>query len=770
MKGHKQILYGMAFGLSFMVLASCSTTKHIVEGEQLYTGQKKLRIENQGNGATYDTAMDEIEGALSKAPNGSLFGSSRVQFFPFGLWVYNSYVNSTSGLGKWIFRKFASDPVYISTVNPELRAKVATNLLHDYGYFNGTAGYEVITDPKNERKAKIRFHLDMKNPYFLDTIMFARFSPDIEQMFVRSQRRSVLHKGDQFNVVKLEEERQRLSTLLRNRGYFYFRPDYIGYRADTVRESGRVDLQIIPKTGLPDQARRQYYIGNRSIYLYGAAGEIPNDSVSYDDIGIHFHNKLKLRPKVVKQRFRLDRGQLYAQIRSTNTQERFSELGIFRYTEMRFVPRDTIATNDTLDVQVRATFDLPYDSELGVNIVSKSNDYAGPGATYSVTKRNVFHGGETFSIGLNASYEWQTKSAGGTAARINSYELGLNTSLTFPRIIFPRLSGKYYDFPATTRFSLNIDQLNRAHYFKMLAFGGDATYTFQPTRVSKHAVAPFRLTFNTLQSTTLDFDSILESRPALEKAMQSAFIPAMSYTYTYDDLPVRQRKNRFWLQTSLISAGNITSGVYALFGKGFGEEKKFLGTTLSQFMKLTNEIRYTWNMDRNQSVATRLLTGGIFAYGGNKIAPYGEQFFIGGANSIRAFTVRSIGPGKYKPEENDRYGYLDQTGDLKLEANIEYRFRIIKDLHGAIFLDAGNIWLLRDDSERPDGTFSLKDFPGNVALGTGAGLRYDLSFLVVRVDCGVGLHMPYDTGKKGFYNIPSFKDGLGLHLAIGYPF
>lgn len=780
----RSIIRPLSFRMAISILAywhigilvtSCSTTKYITDGQQLYTGQKKLKIENEGSGETYDTAMDEIEGALAKAPNGAIFGSSRFQVFPFGLWVYNAYANSTSGLGKWILKHLGSEPVLISTVNPELRTKAATNILHDYGYFNGTAGYEVITNPKNEKKAKIQFHIDMQKPYFLDTIMFSRFPADIERMFTRAGRWTLLHKGDQFNVVKMEDERQRLSTLLRNRGYYYFRPDYIGYRADTTRVSGLVDLQIIAKTGLPEQAKRQYYIGNRDLYLYGSTGEIPNDSIAYDDITIHFHNKLKLRPKLAKQRFRLDRGQLYSQTRSTRTQERFSELGIFRYTEMQFIPRDTTATNDTLDVQVKSTFDLPYDSELGVNLAFKSNDYAGPGLSYSITKRNVFHGGETFSIGLKGSYEWQTKSSGGSGAKINSYELGLNTSLTFPRIVFPWLSKKDYDFPATTKFSLNIDQLNRAHYFKMLSFGGDATYTFQPTRVSKHAVTPFRLTFNTLQSTTAEFREILKERRSLEKAMQNQFIPAMSYTYTYDDQSVRRRKNRFWLQTSLTSAGNITSGIYALAGKSFNEEKKLLGASLSQFMKLTAEARYTWNIDRNQSIATRLLGGAIYAYGGNKIAPYSEQFFIGGANSIRAFTVRSIGPGTYKSTD-EKYGYLDQTGDLKLEANIEYRFRIIKDLHGAIFVDAGNIWLLRedkgdeDDPGRPGGKISTKNFFDQIALGTGAGLRYDLSFLVVRVDCGVGLHMPYETGKKGFYNIPTFKDGLGLHLAIGYPF
>ena len=170
-------------------------------------------------------------------------------------------------------------------------------------------------------------------------------------------------------------------------------------------------------------------------------------------------------------------------------------------------------------------------------------------------------------------------------------------------------------------------------------------------------------------------------------------------------------------------------------------------------------MRCLFKVGEKQHIATRLMGGILYAYGNQTVAPYSEQFYIGGANSIRAFTVRSIGPGSYRPEDK-QYGYLDETGDVKLEANVEYRFPILGDLYGAAFLDAGNVWLLREQ----------KNFAKSVALGTGVGLRYDLTFLVIRLDLGIALHDPYDTGKKGYYNIPKFKDGLGLHFAIGYPF
>lgn len=205
------------------------------------------------------------------------------------------------------------------------------------------------------------------------------------------------------------------------------------------------------------------------------------------------------------------------------------------------------------------------------------------------------------------------------------------------------------------------------------------------------------------------------------------------------------------------------------------QRKKLLGTPFAQFLKYSSEVRFLHNISEKQQVAARLMGGVIWAYGNKTIAPYSEQFYVGGANSIRAFTVRSIGPGRFHPANNASYSYVDETGDIKLEANLEYRFRILSNflggnLNGATFLDAGNVWLMRKDEARPEAEFSLHNFFDSIAVGTGVGLRYDLSFLILRLDFGIALHVPYETGKSGYYNIPRFKDGMGIHFAIGYPF
>ncbi|WP_165156514.1 BamA/TamA family outer membrane protein [Parabacteroides sp. ZJ-118] len=760
--------------LSLLILAACSTTKHLPEGAVLYTGIREIEVRNEDKTPPGETALEEIEAALAYPPNNALLGSSSIRVpFPFGLWVYNAFVNKKGKVGKWIFNQLAAKPVLITTVNPEVRVKVARNLLNEYGYFKGETAFEVIPDPKNPRKAKLAYRVTMNDAYTLDSIRYVPIRHCVDSLIDAASGDRILREGAHFNVVRLQAERERISSLLRDNGYYYFRPDFITYQADTLLSPGKVALRVAPKESLPPSALRPWKLGEISVWLNGYRNEPPTDSIRYKDLTIHYEGKLRVRPSVIYNRLYFKPGELYSQRAQERTQTALSRLGIFRYAELHYSPRDTLPRQDTLDVRINTVYDLPLDGELELNVTAKSNDQVGPGAIFSVTKRNLFGGGETFGVKLRGSYEWQTgNKLDGSSSKINSYELGLTTTLTFPRVLFPTFSQRDLNFPASTTFRLYADQMNRARFFQLLAFGGDASYEFQPTATSRHSITPFKLTFNLLQHTTHEFDSITDVNKALKKSLQDQFIPAMSYTYTYDDSPITTRRNHLWWQASVTQAGLILDGIYALAGKKFSQEdKKLLGNPFAQFIKGTAEIRYDYALGHKQHLVGRLMAGAIYSYGNARTAPYNEQFYIGGANSIRAFTIRSIGPGRYYPDSDDhKYAYIDRTGDLAFEANLEYRFPILGDLYGATFLDSGNIWLIRDDPERPGGQLRRGSFLKDLALGTGFGLRYDLTFIVIRFDVGIGLHLPYDTGKKGYYNLPKFKDGMGYHLAIGYPF
>ncbi len=753
--------------IALSILPGCSTTKHLPEGEVLYKGVKKFNVENQDYGLNGTEAYEEVVGALSMPTN---------SWFPFGLWVYNRFERYEKGFGKWIFKKFAADPVLLSSVNPDTRVKVASNLLHDYGYFNGTVSYQVDT-LKNPRKAKLNYFIDMGKPYLIDTLTYEGFSPKVDSLIHKWEYKKLIHSGDNFNVIRLNEERQRLIDLLRDHGYYYARNEFLTFLADTIMRPGYVCLKIIPKSNIPKEALRTYYLGNTSVHLTGYKGEEPVDSVTHQDFTIHYAGKKPgIRYNVLRKRFIYMKGETYSQTRQNYTQEALARLGAFKYSEFQYTPRSK--DSDTLDIRVNTMFDLPYNSELELNVTTKSTKQTGPGAIFNLSRRNFRGMGATLNLELKGSYEWQTSSTvDGESSVMNSYEMGAALSLEFPRLVIPWVKDRVdpFRYPSQTNFKIYVEQVNRAKYFKMLSFGGNISYSFQPSRSMKHTVTPLHLSFDHLQHHTAAFDSISTANPMLFRSLNDQFIPSMTYTLTYDNT-WKKKTTRVWWENSITSAGNITSLIYLACGKGLKDrDKKFIGTPFAQFLKVNSEIRPLFYLSDKQQIALRFTGGVIWAYGNRTIAPYSEQFYVGGANSIRAFTIRSIGPGRFHPAKNVSYSYIDETGDIKLEANAEYRFRILSNflggnLNGAVFMDAGNVWLMRKDEARPGAEFTFKRFFDSVALGTGIGIRYDLSFLILRLDWGIALHVPYDTGKSGYYNIPRFKDGSGLHFAIGYPF
>ncbi len=765
------VLLGMLAGLS-----SCSTTKHLPEGETLYLGLKNITIQNEDETKAGQTALDEVMGAISIAPNNAIVTYPNVRFpIPFGLWMYNRFERYEKGFGRWIFKHLAADPVLLSEVNPDTRAKVASNLLRDYGFFDGHVTWK-IDSTKNERAVKLSYDIDMGRPYRIDTLLYEGFAPRTDSLIHARSSERLVHTDDYFNVNTLNAERQRVVDLLRNHGYYYARTDFLTFLADTLMRPGYVMLKMVPAANLPKEALKTYHIGKTAVYLTGYNGEPPVDSMKLRDFTVFYAgDKPGLRFDVLRKRFLYRKGELYSQTRQDYTQEALSRLGVFKFNEMQYLPR---SGEDTLDVRVNAMFDLPYDSELELNVTTKSTKQTGPGAIFKLTKKNFLRMGASLNLELKGSYEWQTSSTvDGDKSVMNSYELGAALSLDFPRIVIPWVRNRIdpFRFPSETHFRIYAEQVNRARYFKMLSFGGSISYSFQKSRSMKHTVTPVHLAFNHLQRRTATFDSIALANPMLFHSLDDQFIPSISYTFTYDD-SWRQHRWRIWWENSFTSAGNITSAIYAAFGRGFKEkEKKFLGTPFAQFLKFTSEIRPLFYINEKQQLAGRLMAGVIWAYGNKTIAPYNEQFYVGGANSIRAFTVRSLGPGRFHPADNAAYSYVDETGDIKLEANLEYRFRLFSNmfggnLNGAVFLDAGNVWLMRKDEARPGAEFTFKHFFDNIAVGTGVGIRYDLSFLVLRLDWGIALHVPYETGRSGYYNIPRFKDGQGLHFAIGYPF
>ncbi len=764
--------------LATMLLVSCSTTRNLPEGEILYTGIDRLTfVDAKENAVTRvgEEAVTEITAALDCPPNAAIAGSSKYSGIPFGLWWYNNFVNSKSSVGKWIFKTFAATPVLVSNVNPTLRAQVAASRLPNYGYFNGEVTEEIVPDRKNPKKAKVNYTIRLGRPYTYDSIAYRHFTPCGDSLIKSTWNERKLVTGEQFSVPNLTAERDRLNTLFRNNGFYYYQNGYINYNADTINNPGYVSLRVEPRAGLPAQVRKQQYMGRTTLKVTKSGGGYSSnakmDTLTYRNLTYIFSGeKPPVRAGAILRNVQLRPGKLYSQEAQSLTLQQLSRMNIFSSLNFSFTPRSNFSA-DTLDMMITAQLDKPYDFSFELNATSKSNSQIGPGSKVLLAKNNIFRGGETLKLSLFGSYEWQTDDeVRGRESVINSWEIGSSLSLSFPRLFMPFVGRKYLRYPSSTSFSLYGNQLNRSGFFKMVHVGGEAAYTLNPRRTTVHKVIPFRLTYDMLQRTTEKFDSIISSNRSIANSFRNQFIPAMQYTVTYDNTSTSHR-NKTWWENSVTSSGNLVSLAFCAFGDDWNKkDKNIFGNPYAQFMKFTTEVRNLFRIDSRNHIATRVMAGVIASYGNSVAAPYSEQFYVGGANSLRAFTVRSLGPGSYHPADNTRYSYLDETGTLKFEANVEYRAKLFGNLHGALFVDAGNIWLLEKDENRPGGEFDLKKFADQIAVNTGFGVRYDLEFLVLRLDVGVALHYPYDTGKSGYYNIPSFRKGYAWHFAVGYPF
>ncbi len=751
-----------------VLLAGCSTTRRLAPGETRYTGVGKFDVHTAGGEKVPTALLDNLKEASNCDANDYIIAPFIK--IPLGLWVYNNWNDSAKGIKGAIYNWLVKPNVLISEVRPEMRVKLMEQILDNNGYFGSTATYDIAYSKHNDRKAAIDYTLNVSEPYRLDSIIYLGGDSKINRYIDSVAKKSpYLKKGEVFSVDSLAAERIRIVNSMRNKGYYYFRPEYIEFQADSLINPGSIAVKLSIAGNVPQMAKLQYRTGNiyTTVLRNSKSFAGTPDTMKTRRGDVIVMRPAKLRKNLIPSCITFREGKLFSVRDMNRTQTRFSRLGIFGNIQIQPIPTDTSAANPTLDVYNFVQFEDPMEASIEVNATSKSNSYLGPGLILGLSNNNIFGGGERLSVQLNANYEWQTGRNRGSV--FNSYEFGVNATLAFPRLLAPKFVKRSNRDINWTTLNLGASILNRPHFFKLAEFNAGITYEWRGGRHSVNSFTPFKLTYNKLITTTHEFDSIMAQNPAVALSFQSQFIPQLSYTYTYDRFFERERINGITFTATFTEAGNVFDGIWRACGvKG---EKKLFGTPFSQFVKGQAQLVYNRRLVKgsDQWLVSRILIGAAHAYGNSQEVPYSEQFYIGGANSIRAFTVRSIGPGSYRAPVSMRDGYFDQTGTFKLELNTEYRFPIISVLHGAVFVDAGNIWLLKNDPMRPGGALNGKTFFKDIALGTGIGLRVDIGMMVIRGDLGYGLHVPYDNGSSHYFNIP-FKDAFAFHLAIGYPF
>lgn len=768
------------------LLSACSIRPYQGEGDILYTGIKRLEINQSNREVHTQRAIAAAEEQLSYAPNNAIFGSSSYRWpLPLiGPWFHLNYASDSTWIGRRIYRLLGSKPIWVRDVNPALRSTITERLLGEFGFLGARVTHEVHPYGQDSLRAKVSYQVDLGQVSRLDTVEYLPAFTLSDTTYLEHKQTSELHRGSIFSLDALQSDRQAIGTILREHGYYYFRPEHIRYEADTLGRNGGVHLRSKLIDGLSSESLKRWRI--RRVNLRFLSGEEGAQSLLLDTLELapkvmaYYHQKMPLRAKALYARLRLLPDSLFQQSKADLTLQSLSKTGALSGIEMLYEPvevvDESLHTEREIDLSIIMRQDKLWEVSLETYFKTKSTEFLGPGLSLSLDRRNLFGGGETLSASFFGSYEWQTGRSPftGLSSALNSYHLGAELALTFPALLIPGKLDARYDFPTSTTFKLSGQLMNRARFYGLGSFGLSSSYHFTPKSGHTHSITPLSIGYNQLRYITDSFRQILLDNPSLILSMQDQLIPQIGYTYTWEQAVGKDEAHHLWIKAGLSEAGNLTNALLALARQGYSTTKKILGVPYAQFVKGTGELRYTYHIDRNQKLASRLSLGAIYPYGNVRYAPYMEQFYIGGANSIRAFTVRSLGPGRYRPNEESIYTFIDRVGETKLEMNLEYRGRLMGNLEGAVFVDAGNVWLLRQDRDKPGGALGeikgLSDWLNQIAVGTGVGLRYDLSYLVVRCDLGIGLHLPYTTNRSGWYNIPHFSDALGLHIAIGYPF
>ena len=773
MRNLKYIIY---LTITLIVVSSCSTTKKLGEDEQLYVGVKKMEIISTDGAEISSEAKSEVKSDLNVKPNNPLFSPYLRTPFPFGLLIYQ-YCQPTKdkGFKHWFYDQFAKEPVLMTTVSPEMRMRLVESKLQNMGYFNSEATYTLFPRKRDSKKVKISYFVDVAKGWVYDEIFYPEPVDNITMMIDTLKKSSLIQKGRQYNTDTLNMERNRITSVLRNNGYYYFRPDYLRFLVDTTQTRYEADIKMVLEEDIPPMALRQYKVGSVDVYIESVKGVGEVDTLyskrgkSLRGLSVTYQKPQRVKWSLIRRNVQIKTGEIYSLDAQKQTQNNLSRTGIFSKVQMIPILKDTL-NGDTLDFKINLVMGKPLEAEFGIDITSKSNSFLGPGADFSLSHNNVFGGAEKLTLKLNGAYEWQTgANQVDKSALMNSYEFGARLSLLFPRLLLSKNLKKQRKYLSSTKFEVGASLLNRPKYFRMFSLDASMEYNFSTSLESTHMFNPFKLVYNRLLNTSSSFETTLNENPAIALSFRDQFIPMMRYAYTYSKSFSAQKSNKIYLRLELTQAGNLIDGVGRLCG--IDGEKRVFGNQFSQFVKGQLEFKYSRRMWGDNWLVSRFLVGAGHAYSNSTVMPYSEQFYIGGANSIRAFTVRSLGPGSYRPSTDNPNYYFDQTANFKLEANVEMRLKIYGGLQFALFLDAGNIWLLQNDPARPGGTLNKSTFFKDIALGTGCGIRYDLSVIVLRLDLGIGLHAPYDTGRNRYYNMPAkFKDSLGLHFAIGYPF
>lgn len=765
-------------------LVNCSSTRHVPDGSYLLD---KVNIE------VFDDSLKKFKTEdmllyLRQQPNHKIFWSAKLQ-----LGVYNlSGKDSSKWLNKFL-RKMGEAPVIYDSTLTSLSAHQLQTVMINKGFLKGTVEIDTLTKP-DKKKIEVTYKMFPGEPYTVQTIDWEFPDDTLANLITENLNHSLLDEGMNLDRNLLDAERERITSMLRNKGYYGFNKELITFVADSTADSRQVDLTVIVnpanfKAAESDgnyriEPQKPYYIREVKViadYNPQTMQDLRNvssdDSIYYKDIDILYGDNRYLKPSIIADNCFLKRGELYSTIAVNRTYQAFSRLGILRFINVQMVPVAELDGKEWLDAYILLTPGKPQSIELEVEGTNSEGDLGfAAGVTYS--HRNIGKGSETFTAKLRGAYESLSGNLDGFIH--NRYmEYSLDMSLNYPRFKLPFLSNEFKRrIRASTEYGIALNYQERPEYTRIIAA---ANWTYKWNDYShRHSFSPININYVYLPQSTMDFlDQIAPDNPLLRYSYEDHFIMSMAYHYyhttkQHNSNPWRQslQENVSTVRVGVETAGNVLYAINSIFTHRDDVKEdpyKVFGIRYSQYVKSEVEYAFSHTFDLRNSLAFRAGFGIAYPYGNSRILPFEKRFYGGGANGVRGWDVRTLGPGSYE-STSDVTSFINQCGDINLILSLEYRAKLFWFFEGALFIDAGNIWTIHNYENQPGGMFHFNSFYKQIAMSYGVGLRLNFNYFLIRIDLGMKAHDP----ASNHYHWPIIKPKWGrdhsLHFSIGYPF
>ncbi len=736
----KQALNITFFLVVMFSLFGCSASKFVPDGEYMLDG---VNIKSD----TKDLRIDQLKPYIRQQGNSKWFSVLKV---PLG-----TYALAGKDSTKWINRKlkdWGENPVLFDTLQADLTCVDLGNVLHGMGYINAYVDYELV--PKKKKKVNILYNLHSGPLYYISSINYDIQDKKIDSLLkLPNVPQTKLHEGMSFHVNNLEDERKRISTYLNNHGYFRFNKDFITFTADTVSGSNLIDLTL---------HLHKFFVGNNGVETDHAQYSI--NEVTFSAGGEK--DKIPLRKSVLKESTFIEPGKLFSSNDLQRTYNKFSRLQIIKYTNIRFTELpDSNLIDCNIEISTNKVNSVSFQPE-GTNT---SGDL-GAAASLTYENKNIFKGAETFSIKFRAAFEAITGLEGYQNQDYEEYNI--EATLTFPRFIVPFLSRSYKKrSTAVSELSASYNLQNRPEFHRRVF---DAGWRYKWSNASKRK--NFKVDLVELNYIFMPWISATFKEEYLDNSSSRNSI----LKYNYEDLFIMKfgfgmsyNNGNSAYKFNVESSGNLLDGISKLVGSRVNSEGQYtlFNIAFAQYVKGDFDYTHLFRINQNNNVAFHFGFGIAYPYGNSKALPFEKRYFSGGANSVRGWSVRGLGPGKFKGS-NGSIDFINQTGDLKLDLNIELRSLLFWKFYGAVFADAGNIWTLRYYEEQPGGQFDIKDFYKQIAVAYGIGIRLNFDYFILRFDMGMkAINPAYDTQQEHYAIFhPDFSRDFAFHFAVGLPF